>query len=149
MSKKRDIFEAVIYRQKPRAIYYRSKFLPDRQAQEYNHHHRGKQSTTQQALRHHLVLQAPQIIILNLEFPVKDHQPRHQSNERVLLLRRLRVVLFEAFPRKWLTAREEQEEEAAASQAGENEPEANTPHGPDTDSSPTRALAETRGDEGQ
>jgi len=59
------------------------------------------------------MLQAPQVIILNLELPIKDHQSRQQANNLILLLHRLRIVLLEALPRQRLTAREQQQEEAA------------------------------------
>lgn len=95
------------------------------------------------------MLQTPQVIILHLELPIKDHQFRHHADKLVLLLRRLGVVFLEAFPGQRLTTREEKQEKAAAAQAREDEPDANSPHGPDADSSPARALAEGRGDEGQ
>jgi len=94
------------------------------------------------------MLQTPQIVILDLEFPIKDHQFRDHADKPVLLLRRRRIVFLEALPRQRLTAREEQEEETATSQTGQDESDAYTPHRPDADSSPPRALSETRGFEG-
>src|SRR3569833_580432 len=111
------------------ALLVTNSLLPDRQENNEQDAKVGKQRTADQALHDNLVLQRPQVRIVHHQLAIEDHEPGHLAQE-TRGCRLGRGGIIKALPRQRLAAREQQEEEAAATEAREDQADAQPPEGP-------------------
>lgn len=119
--------------------------FPDWQKDEEDDPETGKYASTEKALKHNLLLQSPQVPILDPQPPVKNHEARDLVKDSAAFGQLLARVV-EPLPRQPLAAIKQQEEEAATPKSGQDEAHPQPPQRPRCKGLPTGVGAAERGE---
>lgn len=121
--------------------------FPDGQNKKDGFQDRGGYDGPDDTLDNDLVLQVSQADVLDANLALEDHQApqeAHQCIARPPGRRRRLFVFLDAFPREFLTAREEEEQETRATRPGQEEGEADDPERGGGETSPARGMVDRR-----
>lgn len=114
---------------------------PHGQKDKQHHPRRGKEGSAKQALHDNLALQSAEVLLLDAQLPVKDHEALEDAERPSCVVRHLGLAVVEALPGQGLATREQQEEEAATPEPGEDQADAEPPQGPRREGLPPSVCA--------